>query len=174
MFGKADNDSYFEKLFWDKRFFIQGIVRKYIRNDDIVDDIIQKTFLKLYLNIKKVRKAEYLNAYIHRVTVNTVLDCLRKRSGEIEVPVDRLEEIFPDGTKDAEKELNDRMALDLFRDHLMVMPRKRREVVSLRILEEKSFSEISSVLGISEVSARNLFSIAIRGLRTKLLKEGGY
>jgi len=174
MLGKADNDSYFEKLFWEKRFFVRGIVKKYIKSDDIVDDIIQKTFLKLYLNIKKVRKAEFINAYIHRITVNTTLDCLRKRSGEIEVAVDRLEDIFPDERRDTEKELNDKMVLGRFKDHLVVLPKKRRAVVSLRILEEKSFSEISSVLGISEVSARNLFSIAIRGLRTKLLKEGGY
>ncbi len=173
MFEKADNESYFKKLFWDKRYFVQGIVRKYIRNDDLVDDLVQKTFLKLYLNLKKVRKAEFLNAYIHRITVNTVLDCLRKRSNEIEVAVEHLEEIFSDG-RDSEKDLNDKMALNLFRDHLTALPRKRREVVSLRILEEKTFSEISTVLGISEVSARNLFSIAMKGLRTKLLKEGGY
>jgi len=174
MFGKADNDSYFEKLFWEKRFFVRGIVKKYIKSDDIVDDIIQKTFLKLYLNIKKVRKAEFLNAYIHRITVNTTLDCLRKMSNNIEVSVERLEDVFPDLGKNTEKELNDSMTLDLFRNHLVVMPKKRRAVVSLRILEEKSFSEISSVLGISEVSARNLFSIAMKGLRTKLLKEGGF
>lgn len=174
MFGKADNDSYFEKLFWEKRFFVRGIVKKYVKKDDIVEDVIQKTFLKLYLNIKKVRKAEFLNAYIHRIAVNTTLDCLRKISNNIEVSVEHLEDIFPDSGKDTEKELNDSMTLDLFRDHLVVMPKKRRAVVSLRILEEKSFSEISSVLGISEVSARNLFSIAMKGLRTKLLKEGGF
>jgi len=174
MFGKTDYDSYFEKLFWDKRFFVLGIVKKYIKKDDVVDDIVQKTFLKLYLNIKKVKNAEYTNAYIHKVTVNTVFDCLRKRSGEIEVAVDKLEDIFQDDSRDIEQELNDRMVIGRFKDHLMVLPKKRRAVVSLRIFEEKSFSEISSVLGISEVSARNLFSIAIRGLRTKLLKEGGY
>jgi RNA polymerase sigma-70 factor (ECF subfamily) len=172
MFGKAASDSYFEKLFWEKRFFVQGIVRKYIRKDDLVDDLVQKTFLKLYLNIKKVKKAEFLNAYIHRITVNTVFDCLRKRSNEFEVAVEHLEEVFSGG-EDTEKELNDRMTIDLFKDQLLVMPKKRRAVVSLRILEEKSFSEISSVLGISEVSARNLFSIAMKGLRTKLVKAGG-
>ena len=127
MFDKADHDSYFEKIFWDKRFFVQGIVKKYIRNNDLVDDIVQKTFLKLYLNIKKVRKAEYLNAYIHKVTVNTVLDCLRKRSSEFEISVDRLEEIFPDGKKDTEKELNNRMALEPFqRSSYGSAPKKER------------------------------------------------
>ena len=172
MFGRTNFDAVFEKLFWDKRYLIQSIVKKYIKNSATVDDIVQKTFLKIYLNIKKIHNAEKQNAYIHRITVNTVFDCLRKNSNEIEITVDRLEEVFSDNLENREKELDNKMMVDLFKAHLMVLPKKRKAVVSLRIFEEKAFSEISMVLGMSEVSARNLFSIAIKDLRIKLAAEG--
>jgi len=53
MFDRTDYDNYFKELFWNKRFFVQSVIRKYVKNPDRVDDIVQQTFLKIYLNIKK-------------------------------------------------------------------------------------------------------------------------
>ena len=52
MFDRTDYDNYFKELFWNKRFFVQSVIRKYVKNPDRVDDIVQQTFLKIYLNIK--------------------------------------------------------------------------------------------------------------------------
>ena len=56
MFDRFDYDKYFEQLFWEKRFMVLSIARKYIKDQNTVKDIVQQAFLKIYLNIKKIKK----------------------------------------------------------------------------------------------------------------------
>lgn len=174
MFNKVDYDSYFEKLFWEKRFFIQSIVRKYIKNPDKVDDIVQQTFLKIYLNIKKIHSVENPDGYLHSITVNETMDYFRKFRQMPEISMSEVfEQILPDRHVNTEKDFLDNSTIETFGKTITSLPAKRRAVVSLRIFEDKSFSDISQLLGMSEVSARNLFSIAMKGIRKKLTGQGG-
>lgn len=174
MFERIDYDSYFRELFFEKRFFVQSVIKKYIKNPDKVDDIVQQTFLKIYLNIKKVYHSENPNGYIHSITVNETMNFFKKSRQMPEVSMDDvLIHILPDQNQNIEKHFSDSSIIESFSKTLAALPKKRRAVVSLRIFEEKSFADISQILKISEVSARNLFSIAMKVLRKKLaLQEG--
>lgn len=173
MFDRTDYDTYFKELFWNKRFFVQSVIRKYVKNPDRVDDIVQQTFLKIYLNIKKVYKSENQNGYIHSIAVNETMNFFRKSKEMPEVSMDDvLIHILPDRQENTESDLLNRSVIESFSNSLSALPEKRRAVVSMRIIEEKSFADISQLLKISEVSARNLFSIAMKDLRKKLLKQG--
>lgn len=172
MFDRFDHDKYFEQLFWDKRFFVLSIVRKYVRNPDTASDIVQQTFLKIYLNIKKIRKLENINGYIHRITVNQTMDFFRKAQSLNEISIDAVSEHFlPDRSVNTEKDSINEASIAKFSKYVSSLPVKRQSVVSLRIFEEKSFAEISSTLEISEVSARNLFSVAMKKFREKHLTK---
>jgi RNA polymerase sigma-70 factor (ECF subfamily) len=173
MFDRTDYDNYFKELFWNKRFFVQSVIRKYVKNPDRVDDIVQQTFLKIYLNIKKVYKSENPNGYIHSIAVNETMNFFRKSKEMPEVSMDDvLIHVLPDRQENTEKDLVNSSIIESFSNSLSVLPEKRRAVVSMRIIEEKSFADISQLLRISEVSARNLFSIAMKSIRRKFIKQG--
>jgi RNA polymerase sigma factor (sigma-70 family) len=173
MFDRTDYDSYFKELFWNKRFFVQSVIRKYVKNPDRVDDIVQQIFLKIYLNINKVHRSENPNGYIHSIAVNETMNFFKKSKEMPEVSMDDvLIHILPDRQENIEKDLVNSSIIESFSNSLSALPEKRRMVVSMRIIEEKSFADISQLLKISEVSARNLFSIAMRDLRRKLLRQG--
>ncbi|HDT12001.1 MAG TPA: sigma-70 family RNA polymerase sigma factor, partial [bacterium] len=158
----------------DKRFFIESVVRKYIRQNDKVDDLIQQIFIKIYLNFRKIVSLENTNSYIYRMAVNEIMDHYKKNSAKFEVSIDSvMENLLPDKKLSFDDSIRNETILGLFHSWLLSLPRKRQAVVSLRIYEEKPFSEISEILDITEVSARNLFSIAIKSIRKKLLKMEG-
>lgn len=171
MFERFDYDKYFEQLFWEKRFFVMSVAVKYVKDQNTAKDIVQQTFLKIYLNIKKISKIENVDGYIHKMTVNEAMDFFRKSRSFPEVSIDDLSEhLLPDKSVNTEKNSINEAGISKFSNYLSSLPAKRRSVVSLRIFEEKTFSEISSVLEISEVSARNLFSVAMKNFREKHLK----
>ncbi|HOB70440.1 MAG TPA: sigma-70 family RNA polymerase sigma factor [bacterium] len=173
MFDRTDYDNYFKELFWNKRFFVQSVIRKYVKNPDRVDDIVQQTFLKIYLNIKKVHNSANPDGYIHSVAVNETMNFFRKSKEMPEVSMDDvLIHVLPDRQENTEKDLVNSSIIESFSNSLSVLPEKRRAVVSMRIIEEKSFADISQLLRISEVSARNLFSIAMKSIRRKFIKQG--
>jgi RNA polymerase sigma-70 factor, ECF subfamily len=173
MFNRTDYDSYFKELFWNKRFFVQSVIRKYVKNPDRVDDIVQQTFLKIYLNIKKVHGSANPDGYIHSVAVNETMNFFKKSKEMPEVAIDDvLIHILPDKNVNIEMDMENSSVIETFGNTLAALPAKRRAVVSLRIFEEKSFSDISKMLGMSEVSARNLFSIAMKSIRRKFIKQG--
>lgn len=170
MFDRIDYDKYFEQLFWEKRFFVLSIARKYVKDDATAKDIVQQTFLKIYLNIKKIGKLENIDGYIHRITVNETMDHFRKSKTMPAVSIDDISEnLLPDRSVNTEHESATKAGITKFSDYILSLPVKRRSVVSLRIFEEKSFAEISKTLEISEVSARNLFSVAMKKFREKHL-----
>jgi len=161
----------FREFFMDKRFFIESVVRKYVRENDKVDDLIQQIFIKIYLNFKKIVSIGNVNSYIYRIAVNEIMDQYKKNKSYFEVSIDSvMENLLPDKKLSFDDSMQNETILGVFHSWLLSLPRKRQAVVSLRIYEEKPFSEISEILGISEVSARNLFSVAIKGIREKLQK----
>lgn len=164
----------FEKMFWEKRYFVESIVKKHTRNLDIADDLIQQVFIKLYLNAGKFIAAENQNSYIYRITMNEIIDFFRKKKiGLNEVSLSpELEAVLP-GTVNYENSEQAQQVYDAFMNELSKSPTKRKSVISMRVLDEKTFGEISDILGISEVSARNLFSIGMKDIRKNLVKVVG-
>ena len=171
MFDRFDYDKYFEQLFWEKKLLVLSVARKYVKDQTAVKDVVQQTFLKIYLNIKKMKKLDNIDGYIHRITVNEAMDYFRNSKAIPEISIDDISEHFlPDRSEDTESATVNKAGVEKFSDYLSSLPLKRRIVVSLRIFEEKSFAEISKTLEISEVSARNLFSVAMKNFREKHLR----
>jgi len=101
------------------------------------------------------------------------MNFFRKSKEMPEVSMDDvLIHVLPDRQENTEKDLVNSSIIESFSNSLSVLPEKRRAVVSMRIIEEKSFADISQLLRISEVSARNLFSIAMKSIRRKFIKQG--
>ncbi len=171
---KKSEEAQFREFFMDKRFFIESVVRKYIKENDKVDDLIQQIFIKIYLNFRKIVSIENINSYIYRMAVNEIMDHYKKNKNRFEVSIDSvMENLLPDKKLSFDDSMQNDTVLGIFHNWLLSLPKKRQAVVSLRIYEQKPFSEISEILGITEVSARNLFSVAIKSIRKKLIKMEG-
>ena len=172
MLGLKRHDIQFERFFWEYKGMIASVAYKYTHNRALTDDLIQDVFLKIYMNFSKVMKLESPDAYIYRIAVNTINDYFRSNKNRIQ------EIAIPEYLRDAvmgeegnrEEEFEKERMYEMLTLLIIKMAKKRSAVMTLRLIEERSFREIGESLKMSDVSARNHYAQGIKELR-KLVKE---
>lgn len=147
-FSKTKPDAY-EVLvlrYWDKLFyFIKKIA--YFSNEDI-EDVLQEVFIKVYRYLNDFDDSFKFSAWIYQITRNCVLDEIRKKKSRAQnanLQNEDLLKFFRSGVN-IEKEI---IAKDQFKKIKKIiddLPFKYREVMILRFLEEKNYSEIMEIV----------------------------
>jgi RNA polymerase sigma-70 factor (ECF subfamily) len=149
-------------------------VRRYARSPDDARDLAQRAFLKAFQAARRARwlRAEGavpFRAWILRIAVNLgrnhLRDALRWRRAPA-AAAERLP-VAAVGTAALERAERERAV----RVAVLGLPRRQREVLTLRVDAELSFREVAEVLGITELNARVHFHHAARRLRDVVAGE---
>ncbi len=169
------SDSDFDKFFHAKKNFVASIVWKYTRSEDVANDMIQETMIRIYTNFERVIMVEHQNAFVHRITVNTVINYLRKnKKASLETTFDpELHDLFFQSSEDAENAIIAKEVNNVFYSIIDKMTEKRKKIILMRVIEGKSFNEIGEILDITDVNARNIFSVSMKKLKEEMDKRMG-
>ena len=132
--------------YWSKLF---GYVRKtsYFLSEDI-EDILQEVFIKVYKNLNGYDDAYKFSTWIYQITHNTVIDAIRKkhaRPQSINLENEEILDFFA-GSVDMEKSVLARQDFQEIKKIIENLPKKYREVMTLKFLEEKSYEEIMDIV----------------------------
>lgn len=126
-------DKYGERIFTEA-YYLMG-------NREDAMDISQLVFLRIFLGIKRFKGESKLSTWIYRITINTALRELKKRSRK--PPFDDSFDIDPQDEVIRHDEQNIAMiALDK-------LPQQYRAIIVMRELNDMSFKDIAQSLGIS-------------------------
>jgi RNA polymerase sigma-70 factor (sigma-E family) len=126
---------------------------------DDADDLVQATFVKLYVHWGRIR-SETLDGYARRVLVNEFLASCRRRR---ETPVDQV------GDRAAPQSYpEDRIMLD---QALSGLPPRQRAAVVLRYWEDLSIADTAALLGVSVGTVKSSVSRAIATLRPQVTAD---
>ena len=152
---------------------VHAIVRRYARSVDDAHDLVQRAFLRALeagrraVGHSRGRQVVPFKAWLFRIAVNLgknhVRDAARWRVAPVEAldtsPSHAVEPTAADALERAER-------ARLVREAVTNLPRRQRQVLTLRIDAELSFQEIGSVLGITENNAKVHFHQATKRLRS--------
>ena len=144
-----------------------------IGSRDEAQDILQDVFLKAYRNLQSYDASRKFSSWIYRIAHNEAVNFIKRRSlkrfipwEDIAATKDKLEMMsFEEGAdrswlrKEIGKELN--VALDK-------MPFKYKQVLVLRYFSDKSYEEISEILGKPMNTVGTLISRAKQKLSQEL------
>ena len=129
--------------------FIRGI----IKDPMYADDLLQETFIRLYQNKNSYREIARFSTWIYTIAGNLAKTELRRQkirrwfslsgSGDDDRPLE-LPTNEPDPLTDVER--SDKM--ERIRTEIDNLPRVFREVIYLRDVQELSYEEIGTILGI--------------------------
>ncbi len=153
---------------------VLAIVRRYAGASDEARDLAQRAFLRAFQAAKRARALRTkgpvpFRAWLLRIAVNlgknNVRDARRWRRAPVEAAM--REGVPPVGTAALERAERERTV----RQAVLSLPRRQREVLTLRVDAELSFKEIAGVLGITENNAKVHFHYAARRLREAVQGE---
>lgn len=156
-------------LFLSKRYeekLLRYIMRisKFSRSD--AEDVLQEVFIKTYYNLNGFDKDLQFSSWIYRIAHNEAVSAIRKKAvrPSIALEVEDLERFGDsfDMTKDIDNSF-DRKMID---EALSKLDEKYREVLVLRFLDEKDYTEIADIL---KKPVSTIGNLILRG--KKLFKE---
>lgn len=133
---------------------VERVIRRFVRDRDLADDLAQETFLRAYERLDQFDPSRRFGPWLFRIAVNLTLDHLRKRKrrGRFSLFSEKLNGPAPDpaiADPRQRKELNQEVWTVLEQ-----IPEKYRTVLVLRDLENFSTSEIAAILGRKEATIR--------------------
>jgi RNA polymerase sigma-70 factor (ECF subfamily) len=132
---------------------ISSLIRKMVKDEDDIDDLVQDTFIKAYRALDRYHSNYSFSAWIYRIASNTCIDFLRKKklniisinqplSGGNEDEDSMYFEIEDNSFQpDIEYINNERKAA--LNDAIENLPEKYKIIIKLRHEEELDYNEIS-------------------------------
>jgi RNA polymerase sigma-70 factor (ECF subfamily) len=145
---------------------VQGLVRRYVKNEADAKDVVQRTFMRAFEGIGSFRGESTFATWLCRIAINVALNHVRGGNGD-----DRLVPLEDDIAFTSTLETSKLVAAELWRKlcvRLDELPPKQRLVFELRVFHDLAFEEVATVAGCSEESAKANYHHAVKRLRALL------
>jgi RNA polymerase sigma-70 factor (ECF subfamily) len=160
----AQNDPAAVGLMWDRYAsdlfaFLQAILCS--RHD--AEDVLQTVFVRIVQKRHRLAKARRLDAYVYRIARNEAFRFIghRKRQRTVEA----VNESWLTAPEDSRRsnELAEQLQAALAR-----LPQLQREVIIMKVYKQKTFLEISRLLGLSQNTVASRYRYGMEKLRALL------
>jgi len=125
-------------------------IRKMIREQEMVEDLVQEVFIKAFKNLSSYSNEFAFSTWLYRIATNHTIDYLRKKklhtfsiSDPIKTRDGEMEVQLPDNSfaTDAPIIKSERKAI--VQNAIINLPEKYRKVIQMRHMEELSYDEIA-------------------------------
>jgi RNA polymerase sigma-70 factor (ECF subfamily) len=136
-----------------------------LHNRADVEDAVQEAFMKAYRSLGKFRGDAQFSTWLYRITVNLILNRLRRGSKmkQTEMDMEQVETSNNPENSARQQELK-AAAARAIND----LPPRQRAIFHMRYEEERPHAEIAEVLGLSEGAVKASYHHAILKLRESL------
>lgn len=151
-YRRGDADA-FKQLFERYAPLLLALGRRHLRSDNLAQDLVQKTFLKLHAARMDFREGRSLHPWLLTIAMNLVRDEWRHQQRkptaalDFDPADDAPQDLSPDG-------LESQQRFTRLREGLAKLSDKDRLVLELHWFQDRGFPEIAAVLGISQGAAR--------------------
>ena len=138
---RQGNTNKLNALYENYNKLIYGIAFSVLKNKEDSEDIVQIVFMKIFQIDKNKLPTINEASWLYSLTKNETINYLRKKKQEI-----NLDEIYYISEED--KELNKIIDNDSYNRLIAKLDKQGQEIISLKILSNMSFREISLLLNI--------------------------
>jgi RNA polymerase sigma-70 factor, ECF subfamily len=127
------------------------ILRLGCQDTDTTNDVLQEVFIKVYTNLNSYDSGLSFNAWIYRITHNETVSFFRKQNIRPRLLTEE-DRILLEGKLLVDDDIVETVDKNLtnkrIQEAISKLDTRLREVIILRFLEEKSYTEISDILRI--------------------------
>ena len=167
------DEAAFSTLFYAYLDILQTFIMKLTRSSTDTEEVVQETFMRLWMGRDKLVDVRSLHAWIYTIAANECYKFLKKRSSREQglAPIDNLGEA--EGSDDAVVEgLNLKEVHQLIIEAVGRLPAQRRRIYQMSRDEGMKIPEIAERLGISPNTVKNTLVMSLGFIRKYLGERG--
>jgi RNA polymerase sigma-70 factor, ECF subfamily len=155
-------------------------IRRYIKrlgckDESDVDDVLQEIFIKVFVNLNDYDQNLKFSSWLYRIAHNETITFFRKKKTRPSVLITEDTEEFLGNLADEADFVElakERYDAGIIQDVLYSLDQKYKEVLVLRFLEGKSYTEIGDILRIPEGTVATLISRGKKEFKVALEAKG--
>lgn len=129
-----------QELYNKYNSLVYGIAFSIVKNKDDSEDIMQNTFTKIIESEAEKLPTSHEATWLYTVTKNEALLFLRKKNNDL-----NLEEVYD--IQDSDDELEKIIDKEDYNKMIRKLNKRDKEIISLKIISDLSFNEISNLIG---------------------------
>jgi RNA polymerase sigma-70 factor (ECF subfamily) len=175
---KAGNSGSFNRLVDKYSRAIINYIFRFTGSREDAQDLAQEVFIRVYNNAKNYIPSAKFTTWIYRMANNISIDYIRKKksrgihtsldehieSGGVEIRGAAADE----KTKPADETLESEETAENVRQALLTLPDNQRSAIIMKIYEDRPYSEMAQILGVSTASVESLLFRARQALKSRL------
>lgn len=136
---KNKEENALEEIYKNYKNLMFGVAFSIVKNKENSEDIVQNVFIKMLKMPRENLPSNYECSWLYEVTKNETLNYIKKVK-----PSQNLEDIYNISVLD--KEITDVIDKDYYNRIIKKLDKKEQEIVSLKILSDMNFRQISELL----------------------------
>lgn len=161
----------FSVLFFKYLPVLHVFAAKFTKSEDAAEEIIQDSFLRLWLNRDKLAEVDNVRAYLYKYVSNECLSYLRKKLREERV-VDTFMAKQQNSHNNTVETINLNEVTKIIAIAIEKLPDQRKNIYQLSRRDGKTIPEIAEILNISPNTVKNALVIALKSIRIHLDQHG--
>ena len=131
---------------------LYAICIRYVGDRELARDLMHDSVIRIYDTIGKYRPTGSLKSWMSRVTVNLVIDHMRKERKFLIVPLEGEQEKIPEPSAEEMRTVPKEELIRM----ISALPEAKRVIFNLFCVEGYSHKDISKMLGIKEKTSSSL------------------
>ncbi len=172
---KGGSYSAFDQLYEIYADLLYGYTLDLIKSPYEAKDILQETFLRIWINRDNISTEYPFKAYLYKIARNLILNSFRKQMNSIAFENYISSEEYQ---KNIDNNIEKEIYFDEFYQNLEkakdALPDRQKQIFELSREQGMSITEIAKDLNISEQTVKNQLSLALKTLREKLSQYSAF
>jgi RNA polymerase sigma-70 factor, ECF subfamily len=171
--GKTGDSAAMEALIERYQSRVAGFVFTCVNEGQAVEDLCQTIFFKMLVGLPRLATVEKFEPWLFRIARNACFDYLRRRRlHRIFLPWHEVDERFATTATNTSAAAGD-LRPDRFRQALLRLPKKQRELVALLQDDQLSYAQLAEITHSSVSSVKSRLFRARRQFQRYLQDEAG-
>lgn len=149
---------------------LEPFIRKMVKSPDIAKEVIQSTFLRVWLSRDKLAEVEHPKAWLYKVAANECYTFMRKEATEYRL---RETAITTENEPDTvTKRLTLKELHAIIEEAVMLLSPQRRRIYQMSRNQGMKIPEIATALDLSPSSVKNALVFSLKAIREHLRRNG--
>ncbi len=134
---------------------IYHLIFRMVKDNAQADDLTQETFIKAFNALASFNSEYAFSTWLYKIAANNCIDFFRKKklqtyslNSPIKAKDGDIQRDFPDSTQEPESGLISKEQTNQIKSAIEKLPKKYREAILLRHINDKSYEEIAEHLDI--------------------------